>query len=176
MKIGRNDPCPCGSGIKFKKCCAGKGEPGAGKGEPGGHVDDMAAIMAELRKQLEGQTFDSVEDAKLFAGQFMGRRNQAPIDDFHGLTSEQMHRFLYFPLDSPDLVSFPSCLDISPQGPVVTLFQLLHDAIGDGGLKPTATGNLPRQTCREVALAFWGAEKYAKESRHGEMRSESDFI
>lgn len=21
-KIGRNDPCPCGSGAKFKKCCA----------------------------------------------------------------------------------------------------------------------------------------------------------
>jgi uncharacterized protein YecA (UPF0149 family) len=20
-KIGRNEPCPCGSGIKFKKCC-----------------------------------------------------------------------------------------------------------------------------------------------------------
>ena len=24
-KIGRNDPCPCGSGKKYKKCC-GKGE------------------------------------------------------------------------------------------------------------------------------------------------------
>jgi hypothetical protein len=24
-KVGRNDPCPCGSGRKFKKCC-GKGE------------------------------------------------------------------------------------------------------------------------------------------------------
>ena len=23
-KIGRNDPCPCGSGRKFKKCCLGK--------------------------------------------------------------------------------------------------------------------------------------------------------
>lgn len=23
-KIGRNDPCPCGSGKKFKKCCANK--------------------------------------------------------------------------------------------------------------------------------------------------------
>lgn len=23
-KVGRNDPCPCGSGKKFKKCCAGK--------------------------------------------------------------------------------------------------------------------------------------------------------
>jgi uncharacterized protein YecA (UPF0149 family) len=21
-KAGRNDPCPCGSGKKFKKCCA----------------------------------------------------------------------------------------------------------------------------------------------------------
>ncbi|MFH1351445.1 MAG: type I methionyl aminopeptidase [Pseudomonadota bacterium] len=25
MKIGRNDPCPCGSGLKYKKCCLGKG-------------------------------------------------------------------------------------------------------------------------------------------------------
>lgn len=21
VKVGRNDPCPCGSGRKFKKCC-----------------------------------------------------------------------------------------------------------------------------------------------------------
>jgi len=21
MKLGRNDPCPCGSGKKYKKCC-----------------------------------------------------------------------------------------------------------------------------------------------------------
>ena len=24
MKAGRNDPCPCGSGKKYKKCCLGK--------------------------------------------------------------------------------------------------------------------------------------------------------
>ena len=23
-KVGRNDPCPCGSGKKFKNCCLGK--------------------------------------------------------------------------------------------------------------------------------------------------------
>jgi len=23
-KVGRNDPCPCGAGAKYKKCCAGK--------------------------------------------------------------------------------------------------------------------------------------------------------
>lgn len=24
MKVGRNDPCPCGSGKKYKKCCLDK--------------------------------------------------------------------------------------------------------------------------------------------------------
>ena len=23
-KVGRNDPCPCGSGLKFKQCCLRK--------------------------------------------------------------------------------------------------------------------------------------------------------
>ncbi|MDR1688891.1 MAG: SEC-C domain-containing protein [Clostridiales bacterium] len=26
MKVGRNDPCPCGSGKKYKRCCLGKDE------------------------------------------------------------------------------------------------------------------------------------------------------
>ena len=34
-KIGRNEPCPCGSGLKYKKCClqkeAGPGIPGSGQ-------------------------------------------------------------------------------------------------------------------------------------------------
>ena len=25
-KVGRNDPCPCGSGKKYKNCCLSKGE------------------------------------------------------------------------------------------------------------------------------------------------------
>lgn len=25
-RVGRNDPCPCGSGKKFKKCCMGNGK------------------------------------------------------------------------------------------------------------------------------------------------------
>jgi Fe-S-cluster containining protein len=27
MSVGRNDPCPCGSGLKFKKCCLNKQTP-----------------------------------------------------------------------------------------------------------------------------------------------------
>jgi SEC-C motif len=32
-KVGRNDPCPCGSGKKYKKCCLGQQEPV--QGQPG---------------------------------------------------------------------------------------------------------------------------------------------
>jgi uncharacterized protein len=27
-KVGRNDPCPCGSGKKYKSCCLGKSSSG----------------------------------------------------------------------------------------------------------------------------------------------------
>lgn len=29
VKLGRNDRCPCGSGLKYKKCCLGKEVPGS---------------------------------------------------------------------------------------------------------------------------------------------------
>ena len=32
MTVGRNEPCPCGSGQKYKNCCAGKSTRGASKG------------------------------------------------------------------------------------------------------------------------------------------------
>jgi hypothetical protein len=33
-KVGRNDPCPCGSGRKYKKCCGGSGGRTSGIGVP----------------------------------------------------------------------------------------------------------------------------------------------
>ncbi|MFC1937968.1 SEC-C metal-binding domain-containing protein, partial [Chloroflexota bacterium] len=33
-KIGRNDPCPCGSGKKYKKCCGITGDSKSGISEP----------------------------------------------------------------------------------------------------------------------------------------------
>jgi len=33
-KIGRNAPCPCGSGLKFKKCHGRPGNSGGGKAGP----------------------------------------------------------------------------------------------------------------------------------------------
>ena len=41
MKVGRNDPCPCGSGKKYKKCCLAK--------------DEAAARVASPQQQLVPQ-------------------------------------------------------------------------------------------------------------------------
>lgn len=32
MAIGRNEPCPCGSNLKYKNCCADKSQRGVSKG------------------------------------------------------------------------------------------------------------------------------------------------
>jgi hypothetical protein len=168
MKIGRNDVCPCGSGLKYKKCCADRDSAAERQRITG-------PVMDELKNLLQGRRFDSLDEANAFLRQHTQQRNQTAIDDFHGLSSEQMHRFLHFPFESPDLVSYGSFSGIEPQIPILSLFKLLADAIGDGGLKTTATGNLPRNLCRESARTYLGAEEYERWSRYGELRSEPEF-
>ncbi|MBW2639430.1 MAG: type I methionyl aminopeptidase [Deltaproteobacteria bacterium] len=38
VKVGRNDPCPCGSGLKYKKCCLRGSKPGS---------DDLTDLYAK---------------------------------------------------------------------------------------------------------------------------------
>lgn len=76
---GRNDACPCGSGLKYKKCCLGRqnlGPPTSG----------TASVFAEIRHALQGRQFSSLEELQSFADRFMRQRNQASLDDFHGLS------------------------------------------------------------------------------------------
>lgn len=40
--VGRNDPCPCGSGLKYKACCITKGDA------------FLRKIAAKARKEREG--------------------------------------------------------------------------------------------------------------------------
>ncbi|MGO9021866.1 MAG: SEC-C metal-binding domain-containing protein [Syntrophobacteraceae bacterium] len=169
MKIGQNDLCLCGSGIKYKKCCANKQE-------GGGQRAGLGAVMDEVRELLRGQSFASLEEANTFLSLRMQQRNRLPKDDFDGLSAEQMHRFLYFPFETPHLVSFPSCLDVAPEAQILTLFSLLAEVLGDQGMKATATGNLPRKFCRDAALAFLGEEKYRENFRFGDLRSEPEFF
>jgi hypothetical protein len=50
MTVGRNDPCPCGSGKKFKKCCAANPE-------------RTAVGLAAAIRMKGGVSFDPVANA-----------------------------------------------------------------------------------------------------------------
>lgn len=166
--IGRNDPCPCGSGKKFKQCCLGKEDSTASN-------PDAASTSEALRKALESRQFNSLQEAQQFLDQITQQQNRRQLDEFHGLSPEQMHQVLNFPFASPELVRFPEVLDATPTAPILTLFKLLTDAIGEQGLKPTAKGNLPRNFCREAALAYWGEQRHQEKTRYGGINGERDF-
>ncbi len=46
MKVGRNDPCPCGSGKKFKKCCLGKNREASATPALGGSASGVSAAAS----------------------------------------------------------------------------------------------------------------------------------
>jgi hypothetical protein len=50
MNVPRNDPCPCGSGRKFKKCCANK------------RLETPAGLKAAIRMK-GGTSFDPILNA-----------------------------------------------------------------------------------------------------------------
>lgn len=166
--IGLNDPCPCGSGKKFKKYCLGKED-----SITFGHGATEAPT--ELGEVLKGLQFNSLEEAQAFIEQHAQQQNRRPLDEFHGLSPEQMHQMLNFPFASPELVCFPDVLDTTPSAPILTLFDLLVETIGEQGLKPTAKGNLPQKFCREAALACWGEQTYRENTRFGGINREDDF-
>ena len=47
VKVGRNDPCPCGSGKKYKKCCLLKEGPVAPASQPSGPDQRLRARLVE---------------------------------------------------------------------------------------------------------------------------------
>ena len=69
MKTGRNDPCPCGSGKKYKNCC----------------LSPASVANDEFKNLIAGQDFNSLEELQAVANNFMQQRDQQPHDDFQGL-------------------------------------------------------------------------------------------
>lgn len=101
-KIGRNDPCPCGSGKKYKKCCwsAAQGEAARGVGAEQ-HVHEVEAerqvestVGALLRERfrlsrekarlvqtLEEQVRDQIEGGDWDGAEEVARRMMAKLPD-----------------------------------------------------------------------------------------------
>jgi hypothetical protein len=61
-KVGRNDPCPCGSGKKFKKCCEGKTAAAVASGEPAAvYTRAPAALTPERVNDLTVEELAAID-------------------------------------------------------------------------------------------------------------------
>lgn len=83
MKTGRNDPCPCGSGKKYKKCCLAKAEAEDFPYRRISQVYDnlVERILAFVNKEIDLDLMDEALDA------FMLRKGQSgPLVPFDGFS------------------------------------------------------------------------------------------
>lgn len=143
LKVNRNDPCPCGSGKKFKKCCMDKT-----------NIDPLQDLKADIHNLIGGRQFGSMEELQAVLNDFNRQKNTTPNEDFHGLSSEQMHRFLHFPFESPDLVRFSDQTAMEPDSKATFLLSSLVERIGEDGVKLTAKKNLSLKLCQEIAAHY----------------------
>jgi len=168
-KIGKNDPCPCGSGKKYKNCCLGKQDQKSEK-------NLAQQVMEEIREQLNNREFESLEEANEFVGHFMERKQAVPQIDFLGFSSEQIHRMLHHPLETlEDMVRFNQALEPEAflQIPVVknSLFFLTRLKQVEP-LKGTTKGNLPLAFAQELYTEFLDPS----DRFHRSIRSEEDAL
>lgn len=54
-KVGRNDPCPCGSGLKYKKCCLPREEKATVKAEDPGRKTFVDREISRLQELAAGR-------------------------------------------------------------------------------------------------------------------------
>lgn len=67
--VGRNDPCPCGSGKKYKKCCISKEEihreasgQASGQAPPGLHEAPIDQSGNRALDAIEARRYDEAEE------------------------------------------------------------------------------------------------------------------
>jgi len=167
VKIPRNDPCPCGSGKKYKHCCIGTRGDRTQPGPAQGIVDEFTKAAAE-------QPFSSLEELNTFTAQLMDKRNRRAMDEFCGLSSKQMSDLLYTPYTSPESVHFATDIEPAPNIRIMRVFIALVEAIGENGLKATAKGNLPLKFCKALAQQLLEEDDDPRLSHIGGIRSEED--
>ena len=140
LKVGRNDPCPCGSGKKYKRCCMDE----AAK-QRAEIMDDIEATVA-MNPDLTTDGLNAVLQRKV------DERNNRPLADFCGLSSVQMSNWLYASLDQLQgvTVAVPETLSTSPVMRYLAL--IVDEAMQNGGaIKATAKGNLPVKLVKQAS-------------------------
>jgi hypothetical protein len=162
MKIGRNNPCPCGSGKKYKQCCIEKRSTGQ-------------IVLDEIAEAIDEQEFSSLEELNAFAAQRMEVQNKRSLTEFCGLSPEQMYHFLHTPFTAPETIRFATDAGSTGDSGIMRIFIPLVEAIGESGLKATAKGNLPLKFCKAMAEQLRQQENGIRRLYLGGISSEVDL-
>jgi len=168
-KIGRNEPCPCGSGKKYKHCCgrdsatiipfapALTSAPGITTGDPFNEqtfmerqgTPNMATdLLHQLKAELGDHTFSSKSEMEAVLGAFVKNHRNAAIDDFLGMSPDMMYRILHGTFDDiSDILRLGGHI-LKAEVPLIPLLDSISALLGllaeSGPVPATAKGNLPR--------------------------------
>lgn len=140
MKLGRNDPCHCGSGKKFKRCCM------SSVSKQHSQVFDDVETMLAMNPNLNLDELNAALQHKVQV------RNNQPHSDFCGVTPTQMANWLYAPFEQLQWVtiSTPDSLSASPVMRYLAL--ILDEAMAqEGAFKATSKGNLPTKLVKQAS-------------------------
>lgn len=140
MNLGRNDPCSCGSGKKYKRCCM------EGVSKQHADVSDSIAQTVAMNPRL------SLDELRLAAQRKLDEQNHRPMDDFCGLSPKQMYSWLYAPFNEFTGVTITTPDDLSNSPVMRYLTLILEEAMQQGGsFKATPKGNLPTKLVKNAS-------------------------
>lgn len=126
--------------------------------EPDEGDDQRFQVFDEMRAAMQGQTFQSIEEAQAFADAWLRKKNAEPMPEFLGLSPAQMHCILYRPFTgTSDIVTLNKDLSREKilEVPIVKETVYFLRRLGDlQPLKATAKGNLPRSFVCEMHDRF----------------------
>ncbi|MEZ8104192.1 YecA family protein [Vibrio cortegadensis] len=140
MKPGRNEPCPCGSGKKYKRCCMNS------------ISKQHAALLDDIEQVAAMNPNLSIEELTIVAEQKVKAGNERPNPDFCGLSPTQMSNWLYAPFKELEGVTIHTPDDLKTS-PVMRYLELILDEAmqGDGSFKATSKGNLPTKIVKQAS-------------------------
>jgi len=162
MKIGRNSPCPCGSGKKYNQCCIEKRSTGQ-------------IVLEDIIEAAEERQFSSLEELNAFAQQRIAVQNKRSLTEFCGLSPEKMYHLLHTPFTAPEIVRVATDVESTGDSGIMRIFIPLAEAIGESGLKATAKGNLPLKFCKAMAEHIEQQDNGIRRLRLGGISSEVDL-
>jgi hypothetical protein len=174
-KISRNEPCPCGSGKKYKKCCIAQENDfsresffeeedffdnrNSSKVPPNPAREFLKSLMEDISKS----EFSSIDELNDHLKEVSAQQNSMAQLSFMGLSPEQMHIVLYAPFS---LKSDYFCVRIKDKEKLkqIPLMQqalyFLEKLQESGPMKATQKGNLPRAFVREFYEVFFSEENF----------------